>query len=136
MLDIRQLNPDDILKLYKLRQKLAVIETEIGDVLAAAMSRPPPLSAQLCDSGFPRPAQPSLRAVLSGILKKAEAPLTVAEIYEATLMTGYRWRSRNPINALNVKMYTDKTFKVASPGRFVLRDNEHATKNPKSRSKA
>jgi len=48
--------------------------------------------------------------------------MSVVEIYEAGLKTGYQWRSKNPINALNVKMYTDKTFKKASPGMFVMRE--------------
>lgn len=47
--------------------------------------------------------------------------MSVHAIYEATLLAGYHWRSGEPINALNVKMYTDPTFKKAAPGRFVLR---------------
>jgi hypothetical protein len=59
--------------------------------------------------------------MITGILKKAGSPMTVAEIYEASLETGYMWRSRNPISALNVKIYTDETFKRAAPGKFALR---------------
>ncbi len=47
--------------------------------------------------------------------------LSVQDIYEATLLAGYHWRSQEPMNALNVKMYTDKTFKKVSPATFVLR---------------
>jgi len=47
--------------------------------------------------------------------------MSVADIYEASLKTGYQWRSKQPMNALNVKMYTDRTFKKAGPGKFVLR---------------
>ena len=47
--------------------------------------------------------------------------MSVQELYEASLEEGYQWRSQEPINALNVKMYTDRTFKKAAPGQFVLR---------------
>ncbi len=47
--------------------------------------------------------------------------MSVAEIYEATMEAGYMWRSKKPINALNVKIYTDDTFLKAAPGKFVLR---------------
>lgn len=65
--------------------------------------------------------QPSLRDLISGILRRCKTPMSVSEIYKATLATRYHWRSQDPINALNVKMYTDKTFKKVSPGRFTIR---------------
>lgn len=136
MLDIRSLTEADLIKICKLRQKIAVIETEIGEILAEAERRPPPLSMQVRSMRLPRITQPSLRDMISDVLQAAGVPLSVPEIYEASLKTGYQWRSGEPINALNVKMYTDKTFKKAAPGRFVLRAKGHATKAPKSRSKA
>ena len=68
-----------------------------------------------------RRAQPTLRELVTTILTKAGRPLSVHEIYEASLTEGYQWRSQDPINALNVKMYTDRSFKKDAPGQFVLR---------------
>jgi hypothetical protein len=136
MIDIRILIPDDLIKICKLRQKIAAIETEIGEILAEAERRPPPLSMQVRSLHLPRSVQPSLRDLISAVLQAAGKPLSVTEIYEASLKTGYQWRSGEPINALNVKMYTDDTFKKAAPGRFVLRAPGRAAKTPKSRSKA
>jgi len=33
----------------------------------------------------------------------------------------FRMQSRNPAKSLSVKLYTDKTFKTASRGKFALR---------------
>ena len=64
--------------------------------------------------------------MISNILIEAGKPLSVHEIYDASLTGGYQWRSQDPINALNVKMYTDRSFKKDSPGLFVLRNPEKA----------
>jgi hypothetical protein len=93
----------------------------MAKVLKAAGKRIPPLSVSVRNMRMPRSSQPSLRDLISGILQKAGKPMTVSEVYEASLAEGYQWRSQEPVNALNVKMYTDKTFKKASPGKFVLR---------------
>lgn len=136
MIDIRVLTPDDLIKICNLRQKIAVIETAIGEILAEAERRPPSISMQVRSLNRPRSSQPSLRDMISAVLQAEGAPMSVPQIYEASLKTGYHWRSGEPINALNVKMYTDKTFKKAAPGRFVLRDPGRAAKTPISRRKA
>jgi hypothetical protein len=100
------------LEIEKQEEMLHAIFSEAG--------RRPPVKGQKSEL-IPRRRQPSLRELISGILGKAKKPLSVADTYEATLVQDYHWRSGDPINALNVKMYTDPTFKKVSPGRFVLR---------------
>jgi len=63
--------------------------------------------------------QPSLTVLITGILTEAKKPMTVQEIYQAGLDKGYQWRSGNPINALNVKMYTSKAFRKSWACKFV-----------------
>jgi len=67
--------------------------------------------------------QPSLRTLITGILRKADKPPTVQEISAATRLAGSHWRSQVPITALNVKLYTDTAFKQDSHGRFMLQSN-------------
>ncbi len=136
MITMSSLSSTDLMKIFKLRQQIEVAEAAISAILSDAEKRQPPLNTQVRHLNLPRRLQPDLRDLVGSILQAAGKPLTVYEIYDATMKTGYVWRSRNPVNALNVKMYTDKTFKVASPGRFVLRDPGRAAKTPKSRSKA
>jgi hypothetical protein len=121
MLNLNELHATDLMKIVKIRKKVEVLELEMAAVMKKAQKRIPPLSVSMRNMRMPRSAQPSLRDLISTILQKAAKPMTVSEIYEASLAEGYQWRSREPINALNVKMYTDKTFKKASPGKFVLR---------------
>jgi hypothetical protein len=121
MLNLNELHATDLMKIVKIREKIEVLEEEMAKVLKAAGKRIPPLSVSVRNMRMPRSSQPSLRDLISGILQKAGKPMTVSEVYEASLAEGYQWRSQEPVNALNVKMYTDKTFKKASPGKFVLR---------------
>ncbi len=122
MINLTQLNSKELARILQLRQQMEVCETEMATILAHAKKRAIPLAVTARNLRLPRKTQPSLRDLISGILKNADAPLTVQEIYEASLKTGYQWHSQEPINALNVKMYVDKAFKKASPGRFVLRE--------------
>lgn len=124
MLNLTQLNSQELGRILQLRQQMEVCETEMASILAHAKKRAPPLAVSARNLRQPHKTQPSLRDLISGILKKADTPMTVHEIYEASLETGYQWNSQNPINALNVKMYVDKTFKKAAPGRFVLQEKE------------
>jgi hypothetical protein len=124
MINLNDLHADDLKKILKIRQKVEVLEIEMANVLKRAEKRDPSLSVSVRNMRIPRKAQPSLRDMIRGILEKAGKPLSVSEIYEASLGLGYQWRSQEPINALNVKMYTDKTFKKASPGQFVVRSGK------------
>ncbi len=119
-MNLSNLNSDDVRKILKLRRKIEALEEQMLEVARQAQKRKPKDMGAL--GGFPRRQQPSLRELVSTILKKANKPLSVQDIYEATLISGYHWRSQEPINALNVKMYTDKTFKKVAPGQFVLRN--------------
>lgn len=123
-MNLSDLSSEDIKKILKLRQKIEAIEQQLLDIASNAEKNKPDVLASL--RGLPRRHQPSLRELIGSILKKADKPMSVQDIYEATLMAGYHWRSQEPINALNVKMYTDRTFKKVAPGQFVLR-------NPKAR---
>ena len=124
MLNLNELRSEDLKGILKLRQKIEVLELQMAELLKKAQKREPPLSVSIRNMRIPRKAQPSLRDLIGGILEKAGQPLSVPEIYEATLAEGYQWRSQEPINALNVKMYTDRTFKKAAPGQFVLRSSK------------
>ena len=119
-MNLSDLSSDDIRKILKLRQKIEAIEQQLLDIARTAQKRKP-ASLDLL-RGLPHRQQPSLRELISGVLKKADKPMTVQDIYEATLIAGYHWRSQEPINALNVKMYTDRTFRKIAPGQFVLRN--------------
>jgi hypothetical protein len=118
-MNLSQLNSDDIRKVLKIRKTIETLEEQLLDIARKAQKRKPSEAAAL--RGFPRRQQPSLRELVGTILRKAKKPMSVQDIYEATLVSGYHWRSQEPINALNVKMYTDDTFKKIAPGRFVLR---------------
>jgi hypothetical protein len=125
-MNLNELRADDLKSILKIRQKIEILELEMAEVLKKAEKRVPSLSVSVRNMRLPRKAQPSLRDLIRGILEKAKTPLSVAEIYEASLTEGYQWRSQEPINALNVKMYTDRTFKKASPGHFVVRASKKA----------
>jgi len=122
MINLNELHSEDLKSILKLRRKIEALELQMADILAKAQKREPPLSVSIRSMRLPRTAQPSLRDLVAGILEKAGRPMSVAKIYEASVAEGYQWRSREPINALNVKMYTDRTFKKIAPGQFVLRN--------------
>jgi hypothetical protein len=121
MLNLNELHSSDLMKLLAIKKKIDVLELELAKALKKAAIRLPQLTVTVRKMKMSRSSQPSVRALISGILQKADAPMTVSEIYEASLKTGYQWRSQEPINALNVKLYTDKTFKKIAPGKFVMR---------------
>jgi len=102
-------------------KEIEVHEGRIADIIEKAKKRTSALSVEIHTPRLPRSIQPSLRDLIKTVLSKAGKPLSVREIYEATLAEGYQWRSKAPLNALNVKIYTDRTFKKANPGMFVLR---------------
>lgn len=122
MINLNELRSEDLKKIMTLRREIEVLELEMASVLKKAQKKGPPLSVAIRNMRLPRKAQPSLRELITTVLTKAERPLSVQEIYEASLEEGYQWRSQEPINALNVKMYTDRTFKKAAPGQFVIRN--------------
>ena len=122
MINLNELRSEDIKNILKLRQKIEMLELQMAEILAKAQKREPPLSVSVRSMRLPRTAQPSLRDLITGILERSARPMSVAEIYEASVEEGYQWRSREPINALNVKMYTDRSFKKVAPGQFVLRN--------------
>jgi hypothetical protein len=121
MINLNELSSEDLEKILQLRRQMEAIELEIVEVIENAKKKELPLGITVRNMQLPRQTQPSLRELISGILETAGTPLTVQEIYDASLKTGYQWQSRDPINALNVKIYTDKTFRKTTPGRFVLR---------------
>ncbi len=121
MITLNDLTTTELKKVMRLRQKVEAIERKMAEILKNAEKRPAQFGVSVRHLSLPRKAQPSLRELITGILAKAKKPMSVSDIYEATLGAGYQWRSQDPINALNVKMYTDRTFKKDAPGRFVLR---------------
>jgi hypothetical protein len=118
-MNLSQLNSSDIRQVLALRKQIEALEDKMLAIVHNAQKRKPSEAAAL--RGLARRQQPSLRELITTILKQAKKPMSVQDIYEGSLVAGYHWRSQEPINALNVKMYTDKTFKKVSPGRFVLR---------------
>ena len=128
-MNLNELSSNDIRQILKIRRKIEALERRLGDIVREAQKRPPAKPDLLLRGlSLPRKVQPSLRTLISAVLAKAGRPLSVPEIYEATLATGYTWRSQEPINALNVKMYTDRTFKKCQPGLFILRRQPSSTK--------
>lgn len=120
MVNLSQIPSNDLKKILRLIRKKDEYEAQMAKIIQQA-ERKPSLAASLRQVCLPRKAQPSLREMIARILEKAGKPMSVAQIYEASLQSGYVWRSQQPLNALNVKMYTDPAFKKVSPGRFVLR---------------
>lgn len=121
MVNLSELSATDIDKILKIRRKIEILEQQMAKVVRDAERRGPSLNVAIRHMRLPRHSQPSLRDIITSILVKAGTPMTVSEIYEASISNGYHWRSREPMNALNVKMYTDKTFKKVAPGKFALR---------------
>ncbi len=121
MINLSELSAVDMGKILKLRRKIEILEQQMAKVVKEAENKPSSISVAVRHMRLPRNSQPSLREMISKILHKANGPMTVSEIYEESLSSGYQWRSKEPMNALNVKMYTDRTFKKAAPGKFVLR---------------
>lgn len=121
MINLREVPSKDMAKLLTLIKKREAIERQMAEILKKATKRKLSASIKIRNLRMPRNAQPSLRDLITGILKKAAMPMSASEIYRASIDAGYRWQSRQPLNALNVKLYTDKTFKKVAPGRFALR---------------
>ncbi len=121
MLNLMDLSSQDLKKILVLRIEMEKQEAELERLLKGAEKRADSISGAMKRIPIPRNLQPSLQEMISGVLKKAGRPMPVAEIYKASVEAGYMWRSRNPMNALKVKIYTDDTFKKAAPGKFVLR---------------
>lgn len=113
--DISSAALKEIIALVEKREKL---EKELENLLKEAKANIPPPQKQRKTLGI---VQPRLTELITGILTEAKRPMSVQEIYQASLDKNYSWRSGNPINALNVKLYTTHAFKKASPGYFELR---------------
>jgi len=61
------------------------------------------------------------RALIAEILTKAGKPLSAAEIYKGLVARKHPLKSKNPLKALRVRLYTDKLFSKAKRGYFTLR---------------
>lgn len=123
-MNVNDLSSGSLKKLILIRTKIEILEAELEALVEAAEKRAPVLKRERPVVRRPAVRQPMLREVLAGLLRAAGKPLSVSELYQASLTAGYMWRSHNPINALNVKMYTDRTFVKTSPGKFELRQKE------------
>lgn len=117
-MNLLELTSADLKRILAIRLEIEKYDKQLLAVYEKAKRRP---KSERGKGHITPRKQPSLRELVSDILRKAKKPLSVPDIYEASLLEGYHWRSQEPINALNVKMYTDKTFRKASPGLFVLR---------------
>jgi hypothetical protein len=120
MINLNELRSEDLAKLVKIREKIEVLDAELIAAFKESEKRVRKETATRALQ-VPVKGQPRLRDVITGILKTAGRPLSVQEIYEASLATGYVWRSKEPIGALNVSIYTDRTFKKVAPRTFELR---------------
>jgi len=118
MISLNSIPSSDLKLIIALVEKKEKLEREMEDILKNAKAHIPKASKPNKRSGI---AQPKLTELITDILTEAKKPLSVQEIYEAGLEKGYQWRSGDPINALNVKMYTTKAFQKSSPGYFVMR---------------
>jgi len=118
MIPLNSISSADFKLIIALVEKKEALEREMEALLKNAKANIPKPSKPRKNLGI---AQPLLKDLITEILTEAKRPLSVQEIYEAGLKKGYQWRSGNPINALNVKMYTTRAFKKSSPGYFELR---------------
>jgi len=121
MISLNEIPSSTLKEIIALVEKREKLEREMETILKKAKPNIPPPSKTRKNLGI---AQPSLTVLITAILTEAQKPMTVQEIYQAGLEKGYQWRSGNPINALNVKMYTSKAFRKSSPGYFEMRGNK------------
>jgi hypothetical protein len=118
MISLNEIPSSALKEIIALVEKREKLEEQLRVLLKEAEANIPAPSKTKRRLGI---VQPRLTDLITEILTEAKRPMTVQEIYEASLDKGYTWRSGNPINALNVKMYTDKAFRKSSPGYFEVR---------------
>ena len=63
---------------------------------------------------------PTLKDVMTQVLTQSKRPLNLDEIIEGMRKKGVKFKSKNPKHSLDVRMYTDKTFKKVKPGYFTV----------------
>ncbi len=119
-INLFDLSSQDFSDLLKLAREKEALEKKISDILARAKKRQLTETNVARSLRIPRSAQPNLRDLISEVLREAGKPLSTQAIYEATLAKGYHWRSKDPMNALNVKLYTDKVFVKVAPSTWSL----------------
>jgi hypothetical protein len=77
-------------------------------------------------AGFPRTAARNSMSLREAIFRATSArPLTKPEIFDAVEALGYRFTGKDPMNAINVQLYTKGQFKrdgrKFSPGPALLK---------------
>ena len=117
MISLSQIPSAELKKLITLATKKEALEWELEALLKRAKKNIP--SRPQKKLGV---AQPLLRDLIRDILKAAKKPMTTRDIYLGTLKKGYVWKSKNPRNALHVKMAMDWTFEKIRPGLWRVRE--------------
>ncbi len=103
--------------------RLAEIEKALGDT--ADVSVPKAAKSVKAPKAAKAPRVPKRRARNEMSLKEAALkvasgkPLTKQEIMDGILKLGYKFSTKDPMNSLNVVLYSGKTFKRAD-GKFVV----------------
>ncbi len=64
--------------------------------------------------------QPTLEFAISKILRTSRKTMTVKQIEEALMASGYKSTSANFPNTLRVKLYTSDAFKKVGKGKFKI----------------
>lgn len=120
MISLNDISSADLKAIIALVERREALEKQLEAILKEAKAHIPKPQKAIKPKSLGI-AQPLLGDLITEILNEAKRPLSVQEIYDATLAKGYVWRSGNPKNALNVKMYTTRAFRKSSPGCFEVR---------------
>lgn len=111
-------------------EKFVALRTELLKEKAALESRLARINVALSDTASPRAAKPAVktrrpRARVKNKLSLKEAalqvtrarPLTRQEIVKAVKQIGYKFKTKDPLNSLNMVLYSSKAMKNVG-GKF------------------
>lgn len=132
-LSVDRLISSQIAQLLKIRRRIEALDAQRSSLLALmekVIRRRAPVGKHAAPKSKRRAGRRHglrksvLRDALTGVLARAGKPLRVAEMRHALLAAGFKFKSKDPLKSLGVRLYTDKTFRKVGPGRFVLRKNK------------
>ena len=94
----------------RLESRLAEINRALGNGVATASKRSPVQGRPRAENSM------SLREAVARVTKNK--PLTKPEILKAIQKIGYKFTAKDPMNSLNVVLYTPGNFKNNGDGTF------------------
>ena len=66
----------------------------------------------------------SLSKLMTGILKDKGKPMSAQDILKVVNKAGYKWRTKDPLGSLILKLTADRTFRRVSPGVYAVRESQ------------